>query len=65
MAIANMKIRILRACYIGKQVRKIGDVLTVPEVQARELCWMRKAELVIDKPSAPAPEPPKKREGKE
>jgi hypothetical protein len=65
MAIANMKVRILKACYIGKQVRKIGDVVTVPETQARELCWMRKAELVIDKPSAPTPEPPKKKTEKE
>jgi hypothetical protein len=65
MAIANVKVRILKSCYVGKQVRKIGDVVTVPEPQARELCWMRKAELVIDKPAAPPLEPPKKREGKE
>jgi hypothetical protein len=71
MVISKVKVRILKSCYVDKQVRKIGDVVVVPEPQARELCWMKKAELV--KPE-PAPVPPakapeagkeKKEEGKE
>ena len=48
--VKTVSIKILKACYVDGKVRAIGDVLTVPEHFAREICWMRKAEVVKPEP---------------
>ena len=75
----NSKIKVIKACYVGGQVRKPGEMLTVSVEIARELAWMKKAELVKPDPqpapavkaseSAPAPavkapEAPREADGK-
>ena len=54
MAEKSVKIKMLKPCYVGGTVRKAGEVLTVSENLARELAWMKKAELMKPE-SAPAP----------
>jgi len=51
----SAKIRIIKACYVGKTARKEGEILTVSDKLARELAWMKKAELVKPEPVKPEP----------
>ena len=65
MANKSVKIKVVKSCYIGGQARKLGETLEVPVDLARELVWMKKAELVKPEPppvpsvkaSDPAPAP--------
>jgi len=63
MAEKSVKIKILKPCYAGGTVRKAGEILAVSENLARELAWMKKAEIFNPEPapapSAKTPEPPK------
>jgi hypothetical protein len=68
MAEKNVKIKVIKACYIDGEVRNAGDVLTVSEPLSRELAWMKKAEPVKPEPAPPppakAPEPAEETKGK-
>lgn len=51
--VKTVKMKILRACYIRGVVRKVGDVVALPENEAKEICWMKKGEIINPEPATP------------
>lgn len=43
-----MKIRILSPCYVAGKVRKVGDVIDVPEKNTRDVLGLKRAVKVAE-----------------
>lgn len=57
MTAPMVRVRILSGCVIAQQNWNPGDELEVTPLDAKKLLLWRQAELVVDAPVAPAPDP--------
>lgn len=56
-----VKLTVTRSFYVAGIRKDVGDVVEVPEQQARELTSLGKAIAYVEKPAAPRKAPPKEK----